>query len=216
MSYKVEVLKAIKSCLKSYGFKYKEGYFENTSNPRVTINLLFSMENHFKSHYFYVGMGALIIIPQLNEMLYELTESMVDLQGKTGPICLRTFNSEYGTEEIHSEFYGAKDMEENIRNFNTEITDKIMPAIQVYQTMNDVISALVSDNQKEQLSIWAFYYIPIAYYLKGEYAKALQYIDEYIIRQKELNNMRPNKEYICQIKIFEIYRKNLIRWIDSK
>lgn len=216
MTYNREVLKAIKECLKPYGFKYKKYAFEKTINPQLTVHLLFSMENHFRPHYFYVGMGVLFISSRLNEILYEVTDGKTDLREKTGPICVRTYSNMGDIEEIHSEFDGDKDMEDNIKRFEAEFTERVLPVIQWYQTERELFAATICEDSNEHLGMWAFYYIPIVYYIQGEYAKAIQYIDDFLIREKELNSKRPNIEYEERIDIFESYKKNLLNWIENK
>ena len=126
MTFGKAVKKAIKEYVSQYGFKYKDYSFYKPYNDDMTLNFFYADETHFIPQYYYVKMFAQIVSIHLNEILNELAEGKI---GHLQPLNYSSplFQGVTDTDFIHSEFFGNRDMEENMAEFKHVFETTILP-----------------------------------------------------------------------------------------
>ncbi len=229
MTFGRAVKKAIKEYLHQYGFKYKDYSFYKPYNDDMTLNFFYADETHFRPQYYYVKMVAQIVSIHLNEILNELAEGKIDhLQTLTNssPLVQRVTD----TGIIHSEFFGNRDMEENMAEFRHVFETTILPIYEKYSCQKALFTCAIHDKLSIKWCHNVHHYIPLAYYFEGRFDEMFQYIDERLNFFKESmvdisrlseqtdigNAMVSNLRCSEQMYILSIMRRNLQIWIEKK
>ena len=229
MTFGKAVKKAIKEYVSQYGFKYKDYSFYKPYNDDMTLNFFYADETHFIPQYYYVKMFAQIVSIHLNEILNELAEGKI---GHLQPLNYSSplFQGVTDTDFIHSEFFGNRDMEENMAEFKHVFETTILPIYERYSSQKALFTCAIHDKPAIKWSVNAHHYIPLAYYFEGRFDEMFQYIDERLNFFKEGlidisrlskpndigNAMVTNLKCSEELYILCIMRKNLQIWINKK
>ena len=214
MTFGRAVKKAIKEYLRQYGFKYKDYSFRTPHNEDMTFYFYYADETHFRPQYYYVKMAAKITSLHLSNILNDLTEGKLyymDNPSYVGPMFQMTTT---GTDIIHSEFFGSRDMEENMAEFKHVFETTILPIYEKYSCQKTLFTCAIHDKPAIKWCRIAQHYIPLAYYFESRFDEMFQYIDERLNFFKENLEEAPNLSE--QIDVFSTMRKNLQIWIEEK
>ena len=179
MTFKNQMEKAIKEYLAPLGFKYnaKKYAYVKKVNEDLTQMIRCSEETHYRKQYFYLRISATVSSNLLNEILYQVTDGIMDYRGECeSPAYLNTLD---GKEVIHTEFMGERPMEENIADFDRIYKKDILQVFDKFRTTRDVFLCPLREeffNPYNRCCTW--YYVPLAYYFNSEFDKAFEFIDK--------------------------------------
>ena len=218
MTYKREIEKAIKSYLAPLGFKYnaKKYAYVKKVNEDLTQMIRCSEETHYRKQYFYLRISATVSSNLLNEILYQVTDGIMDYRGECeSPAYLNTLD---GKEVIHTEFMGERPMEENIADFDRMYKKEVLQVFAKFKTTKDVfLCPLREEFFNPYNRPYVGYYVPLAFYFNSEFDKAFEYIQERIdIEYKMIERFGPHESATQTINIYEAIRKNLKQWIAER
>ena len=229
MTFGRAVEKAIKEYLRQYGFKSKGYSFYKPFNDDLTLYFGYADETHFRPQYYYVKMYVRVVSVHLNEILNELAEGKIDyLQTLTLATPLNQVTTE--TDFIHSEFFGNRDMEENMAEFKNVFETVVLPIYEKYSCQKALFTCAIHDKQAIKWCRYVHHYMPLAYYFEGRFDEMFQYVDERLnffkesivdisrlseqidIRDAILTNLHCSE----QMYILSIMRRNLQIWVEDK
>ena len=229
MTYRGAVTKTIKEYLLQQGFKYKEDEFYKPCNDDMIFRFGCAKETHFRSQYYYVKMYVRVVSVHLNEILNELAEGKIDyLQTLTLATPLNQVTTE--TDFIHSEFFGNRDMEENMAEFKNVFETVVLPIYEKYSCQKALFTCAIHDKQAIKWCRYVHHYMPLAYYFEGRFDEMFQYVNERLnffkesivdisrlseqidIRDAILTNLHCSE----QMYILSIMRRNLQIWVEDK
>lgn len=226
MTYKQEVIKAIKAYLIPLGFKKRPkcaGFLKHFTDD-ITHNVGFSFETHGRSHYYFlrtcIGIGS----HSLNDILYEVTDGMVDHRElNIGPVyhSRLIFNTDHYSDYdyIHCEFIGDRSMEENIADLDHMYKTDAQYLFDMYSTQKSIYTCSA---HKEVLPFnpantpCVFFYGPLGYFFDDQFDEAFKYIDRQIeIDNKNIRDFGVCDESLESKRAYKAMRKNLKRWISE-
>lgn len=217
MSYEGQMERAVKKVLKPQGYKYDSEIYAHIKPISTDIDhqIRYSVEHRFRAHYLFLGFAVQVISKSLNEIIYELTDGLADWRNYSfGPIFQTHIDDE---NEIYTEFLGERTMEENISCFVKVYENMIVPILDKYTTQKSIYTCAIHDNMAVKHNRHNSVFIPIAYYIEGEFDKAIEYIDSYVLKQRQAKIEYPNVTTLDdRIVLFEAYKKNLLKWIQEK
>ena len=215
--------KAIKEYLAPLGFKYnaKKYAYVKKVNEDLTQMIRCSEETHYRKQYFYLRISATVSSNLLNEILYQVTDGIMDYRGECeSPAYLNTLD---GKEVIHTEFMGERPMEENIADFDRIYKKDILQVFDKFRTTRDVFLCPLREeffNPYNRCCTW--YYVPLAYYFNSEFDKAFEFIDKRIEIAKG-SEARIIERYGSlddedteDRRTYEAMHKNLKQWIAER
>jgi hypothetical protein len=210
--------KAIKEYLAPLGFKYnaKKYAYVKKVNEDLTQMIRCSEETHYRKQYFYLRISATVSSNLLNEILYQVTDGIMDYRGECeSPAYLNTLD---GKEVIHTEFMGERPMEENIADFDRMYKKDILQVFDKFKTTKDVfLCPLREEFFNPYNRPYVRYYVPLAFYFNSEFDKAFEYIQERLdIEYKMIERFGPHESATQTINTYEAIRKNLKQWIAER
>ncbi len=219
MTFKREMEKAVKSVLAPLGYKYKAKEYAHIKpiSDDITHLIRYADENHFRPRYFYLKIAVQVISKSLNEILYEVTDGLVDLRNEyVGPVFqMKKEDNDF----IFSEFFGNRAMEENISDLEKVYDSIIVHIFERYTTQKSIYTCAIHDEMavKDNVLVGSSY-VPLAYYFEGEFDKAFEFIDNYIAKQMRAKADIPKFAHVFDERVvkFEAIKKNLHAWIKEK
>lgn len=220
MTYNRQMEKAIKEYLTPLGFKYsaKEYAFFKAINDDITLSIGWAAESRFESQYYYLKITVGASSNILNSIIYDVTDGLEDFRHFLGtPAYVLELNEH---DQFHIEFTGKRPMEENIAGFDKLFNDKMSQVFERYKTTKSICLAPIHEpyfNRYKTPYVW--FYVPLAYYLNGEYDKAFEFIDKRIeIEFKGERMVLERFGSLCDEdtkdrRAYIIYKENLKKWI---
>ena len=230
MTFGRAVIKAIKEYLSQYGFKPVGYALGKPYTEDMTFYFYHSMETHFQPQYYYVQIGVQVVSVHLNEILNDLSEGKIEHLQSSLSESSPLFQGVTDTNGIHSEFFGNRDIEENMAEFRHVFETTVLPIYEKYSCQKALFTCAIHDKPAIKQSVNAHHYIPLAYYFEGRFDEMFQYIDERLNFFKEGlidisrlskpndigNAMVTNLKCSEELYILCIMRKNLQIWINKK
>ena len=225
MTYRKEVEKTVKSYFSQSGYKYypKKGFFVISLSTDIIRSIGFAYENHGKSRYYYLRAFVSVASKSLDEILFEVTDGRIDYTDfHIGPIYQCSIKKlTYGDNDYtHCEFIGNRSMEDNLADLDRMYKNDVQKIYDTYNTQKSIFTCAAHEesfpfNPVNTPSL--FYYGPLNYYFAGQFDKAFEFIDNQIKLDKaNIKELGPYEEAVNNIKTYEIYRKNLKKWIDER
>ena len=227
MTYRREVEKAIKAYLKSLGFKYEQKkyrYFKFHTKD-IIHDIGFAYETHGRAHYYFMRTSVGIGSRSLNDILSEVTDGIInygDFPG--GPVyhCRLNRKSNRDKDYIHCEFIGDRPMEENVADLDRMYNTDVKRLFEAYNTQKSIYTCSAHEEEFPFNPIntpCVFFYGPLGFFFDDQFDKAFEFLDERI--QIEKDTIRACGQYVSpdtleNLKAYEIYRKNLKKWIDER
>ena len=227
MTYRREVEKAIKGYMKSLGYKYntKRGAFIDKSKTGLAHTVSFAYETHFRAHYYFMRTYVGVASRSLNDILSEVTDGRVNYGDiYLGPVYHSTIKQLKCSDKdyIHCEFIGDRPMEENIADLDRMYNTDVKRLFEAYNTQKSIYTC--SAHEEEFLfnpsnSSGISFYGPLGFFFDDQFDKAFEFLDEQI--QIEKDTIKACGKNVCpdtieDLKSYEIYRKNLKKWIDER
>ena len=174
MTYRREIEKAIKAYLSQYGFKhYPEGFgYEKRLNDEFSYSLLCTTTSYFK-----VNIAVTVTSKSLNEILYEVTNGIIDYRNVAGsPAYINVLDDDSAMEMM---FTGERSIKENIAEFDRIYKGQVQSVFDKYSSMKSIYTCPLHDKNFNILNTpYIFFYIPLAYYFEGRYDEMFKHIDK--------------------------------------
>lgn len=217
MSHEAKMERAIKKVLAPQGYKYNKeiyAHIKPISND-IDHQIRYSMEHRFRAQYIFMGIAVQVISKSLNEIIYELTDGLADWRNYSfGPVFQTHIDD---ATEICSEYLGERAMEENTSCFVEVYESMIVPILGKYTTQKSIYTCAIHDEMAVKYNRHKSIFIPFAYYIEGEFDKAIEYIDSYVLKQKQAKIEYPDVTTLDdRIVLFDAYKKNLLKWIQER
>ncbi len=179
MTFKRQMEKAIKAYLGQYGFKYypKVYSYEKRLNEEISYSIGHTTASCYQKQYFELRIFVTVASRSLNEILYEVTNGIIDYRDFDGsPAYINVLDDDSAMEMM---FTGERSIEENIAEFDRIYKEQVQRVFEKYCSMKSIYTCPLHDKNFNILNTpYIFFYIPLAYYFEGRYDEMFKHIDK--------------------------------------
>lgn len=181
MTFKKQMEKAIKEYLIPLGYKYNSKIYKYVKfvDEDIIHTIGYADSRGFNPGDWHLQTFVAVASQSLNEILYEVTDGIVDLRNiYAGPAYLCSNESQ---NEICTDFVRGRSMEENMADFERMLNTDVQFVFDRYNTLKKVYTAAADKEFYNLINtpcVW--FYAPLSYFFLGEYDEAFKFIDERI------------------------------------